>query len=133
MAAKARKDVDSSRIAFGGHSRGGVLTLLAGTRGIPVKALFMLAPGMPGLFSKAVKRVDRIRVPVLAMIANDDEEFLSNITNLDEAMKKAGKPLKLYKYDRGGGHKLFYSKDYYWNDLIDFLKSNFAETISTAQ
>jgi acetyl esterase/lipase len=47
------------------------------------------------------------------------------VKKLENALREAGKEVRLIRYNRGGGHQLFWSVDYYWKDLADFLKEKF--------
>ena len=120
-AAKARSDVEPERVALGGFSRGGFLTLTTATQGVDVAAAFMLAPGMTKPFHKALSRIDGIKAPMLAMIAKDEEsDFLKNVSSLEGAANGSGKELKVHYYP-SGGHDLFYNHTKYWPELISFL------------
>lgn len=120
-AAKARPDVDPERVALGGFSRGGFLTLTAATQGVDVAAAFMLAPGMTKPFHKALSRIDEIKAPMFAMIAKDDEsDFLKNVSSLENAANDSGKELKVHYYP-SGEHALFYNHTKYLPELVSFL------------
>ena len=53
---------------------------------------------------------------------NDDNVIHRNVDALEKALRSAGKPHRVIRYDKGGGHELFFTADYYWSDLIRFLR-----------
>ena len=121
---KRQPDVDQTRIALMGFSRGGLLTLMVGVERTDLKALVILAPapGGRGDFAKAVKRVPSISAPVLLLVeAGDGTDILGNYDMLDQALKAHGKEARSILYNRGGGHLLFYDVGYYWEDVRKFL------------
>lgn len=122
---KALPDIDPSRIALTGLSRGGLLTLMVGIERNDLKALVILAPspGGKGDFAKAVRQVSSLSAPVLLLVeASDDVPILANFDMLERALKSHGKEFRSIRYDRGGGHRLFYKVDYYWDDVRNFLR-----------
>ena len=57
-----------------GHSRGGLLTLMAGLERNDLKALIITAPAEIGrYFSLAVASIASLNTPVLLLVAVDDE------------------------------------------------------------
>lgn len=130
---KSLPDVDPSRIALMGFSRGGLLTLMVGVERTDMKALLILAPapGGRGDFVKAVKRVTSLNVPVLLLVeAGDGSDILENFNLLDQALKGQGKEVRSILYNRGGGHQLFYDVGYYWQDVRAFLREQLGGTTS---
>ena len=87
-------------------------------------AIVLLAPAPGrGQFDRALGKVGRIEAPLLVMVeADDSDEIRAGVDTLEAAMLAAGKPAEAIRYDRGGGHELFYRVGYYWDDLIGFLK-----------
>lgn len=121
---KGLPDVDPSRVALMGHSRGGLLTLMLGLERKDLKALIITAPAdIRPYFSQSVARVSRINVPVLLLVEEGDEMgSLGAVNVLDQALRNQGKEARTIRYDRGGGHYLFLRKDYWWDDLRAFLR-----------
>lgn len=121
---KGLPDVDSSRVALMGQSRGGLLTLMVGIDRKDLKALIITAPAAtPSYFSRSVARVAHVNVPVLLLVEEGDETgSLGAVNVLDQALQKHGKEVRTIRYDRGGGHFLFIRKDYWWDDLRTFLR-----------
>jgi dienelactone hydrolase len=126
-AVRARPDVDRDRVTLGGHSRGGLLSLMAAIRGAPARSYILLAPapGRGGLFAKLLGAVHRIDAPILVMVERSDKfsEIKEAVSLLEEAFRAAGTPHKVIWYDRGGGHDLFLSPGYYWSDMMNFLRN----------
>lgn len=122
---KSLPDVDASRIALMGFSRGGLLTLMVGVERSDLRVLLILAPapGGKGDFAKAVTAVPLLRAPVLLMVeAGDSSDILENFNMLDQALRAHGKEVRSILYKRGGGHQLFYDVGYYWDDVRAFLR-----------
>ncbi|MBC8412932.1 MAG: dienelactone hydrolase family protein [Nitrospira sp.] len=121
---KLLPDVDASRLALMGFSRGGMLTLMTGVRRDDLSALIILAPAPGrGYFERAVREVYKINVPVLLMVeASDGQWVLDDFQLLSSALDTYEKKSTAIKYDRGGGHRLFWEVGYYWDDLRSFLK-----------
>lgn len=122
---KAVPDVDQSRIALMGFSRGGLLTLMVGVERSDLKALLILAPapGGKGEFVKAVERAPSLNAPVLLLVeAGDGTDILENFALLDQALRARKKEVRSIRYERGGGHLLFYDVNYYWDDVRTFLR-----------
>ncbi|MBI2347378.1 MAG: dienelactone hydrolase family protein [Deltaproteobacteria bacterium] len=122
---KRQPDVDQARIALMGFSRGGLLTLMVGVERTDLKALVILAPapGGRGDFAKAVKRVSSLKAPVLLLVeAGDSNDILENFDMLEQALRGQGKEVRSILYHRGGGHRLFYDVNYYWEDVRKFLR-----------
>jgi len=129
---KSLPDVDPSRIALMGFSRGGLLTLMVAVERNDLKALLILAPAPgEGHFAEAVTRVPSLAAPVLLLVeAGDDSSILDDFDMLERALRVHGKEERSIRYDRGGGHRLFYSLGYYWDDVRTFLREKVAHTTS---
>jgi dienelactone hydrolase len=121
---KGLSDVDPSRMALMGHSRGGLLTLLVGLERKDLKALVITAPAdIPPHFSQAVARVSHISIPILLLVEEGDEMgSLGAVNALDQALRSRGEEVRTIRYNRGGGHYLFIRVDYWWDDLRTFLR-----------
>ena len=123
---KSLPEVDPSRVALMGHSRGGLLTLMVGLERKDLRALVITAPAnIPPYFAEAVARVSSIGAPTLLLVEISDEMGSVGAVNvLDEALRKHGKDVRAIRYDRGGGHFLFVggSDLYWWNDVRAFLR-----------
>ena len=120
---KGLPDVDPSRIALTGNSRGGLLTLLVGVERSDLKAFVIMAPAEIGRnFSNALSQVSSLNAPVLLLIEKSDEpEFQNNFDALDRVLRENKKDVKSIRYDRGGGHNLFHTAGYYLQDIKLFL------------
>ena len=121
---KTRPDVDPSRIALMGFSRGGLLTLMVAVERNDLTAVVILAPAPGrGHFEKAVQRVPSLNAPVLLLVEQgDDSWILEDFEMLKRALQAHGKEGRMIRYDRGGGHRLFWEVDYYWEDVRAFLR-----------
>jgi dienelactone hydrolase len=127
-AAKARPDVDPRRVAIVGFSRGGLLALMLAVERADFQALALIAPA-PGRdqFARAAARARAIAAPVLVMVeASDSGPILDDVRVIEAALRAAGNPAEVIRYDRGGGHRLFWGVDYYWPDLVAFLRRHLA-------
>lgn len=107
----------------------GILLLFSVSEG---KALLILAPAPgEGHFAEAVTRVPSLAAPVLLLVeAGDDSSILDDFDMLERALRVHGKEERSIRYDRGGGHRLFYSLGYYWDDVRTFLREKVAHTTS---
>ncbi len=124
--AKTLPGVDASRVGLVGFSRGALLALMAALERSDVKALVILAPA-PGVghLAEAVQRVSSLSPPVLLLVeAGDDREILDGFALLDQALRRHGKAVRSIRYERGGGHQLFYDVGYYWEDVRSFLSTH---------
>lgn len=125
---KSLPDVDPTRVALMGQSRGGLLTLMVGLERKDLKALIITAPAdIRPYFSQALARVASLNIPVLLLVEVSDEEgSLGAVNVLDDALRKHGKEVRTIRYDRGGGHYLFTPLSsfdwYWWDDLRAFLR-----------
>lgn len=123
---KSLPEVDPSRVAVMGHSRGGLLTLMVGVERKDLRALVITAPAdIPRYFDETVARVSSILAPVLLLVeASDEMGSLGAVTALEGALKKRAKDVRAIRYDRGGGHFLFVGGGdlYWWKDVRAFLR-----------
>jgi dienelactone hydrolase len=120
---KSLSDVDPSRVAVTGNSRGGLLTFMVGVEQKGLKALVIMAPaGVGRNFSTTLSRVSSLEAPVLLLVeASDEPEYQNNFDALDQALREHKKEVKSIRYDRGGGHNLFHGAGYYMEDIKAFL------------
>lgn len=121
---KTLPEVDSSRLALMGFSRGGLLTLMVATERHDLRAVVIMAPAPGrGHFADAVRRVPSLNAPVLLLVeAGDDAEILEDYQLLERALGAHGKERRTIRYERSGGHRLFYQLGYYWDDVRAFLQ-----------
>ncbi len=121
---KTTTDVSPSQIALMGFSRGGSLTLHIGVERNDSKAILILAPAPgKGYFANIVQRVSSLNSPVLLMVeASDSPEILKDYEMLEQALREQEKEYTAIRYDRGGGHKLFWDVNYWWDDARAFLE-----------
>jgi dienelactone hydrolase len=121
---KGLPNVDPSRVALMGHSRGGLLTLMVGLERKDLKALIITAPAdIRPYFQQSVARMSQLKVPVLLLVEEGDEMgSLEAVNLLDRALNNQGKEARTIRYNRGGGHYLFVRKGYWWGDLRAFLR-----------
>jgi dienelactone hydrolase len=121
---KSLPDVDPSRVAVTGNSRGAVLTLMVGIEQPGLKALVIMAPAEVGHnFSTTLPRVSSIEASVLILVeASDKSEIQNNFDTLDRVLRENKKEVKSIRYDRGGGHNLFHTAGYYLQDIKAFLR-----------
>jgi dienelactone hydrolase len=120
---KRLPDVDPSRIALTGNSRGGLLTFMVGVEQPELKALVIMAPAEIGRnLSLALSKISSLNPPVLLLVEKGDAaEFQNNFDALDSALREHKKDVKSIRYDRGGGHNLFHGTGYYLQDVKAFL------------
>jgi dienelactone hydrolase len=125
---KAQPGVDVSRIALVGFSMGGLVSFKVALERRDVRVLAMLAPANGrGLLGEAAKNADNINAPVLVLIEKSDTAPIQRgVEIVEKALTSREKPLRLIRYDRGGGHELFYDVGYWWPDLAAFLREHLA-------
>jgi dienelactone hydrolase len=132
---KTLPEVDPSRIALMGLSRGGLITLMVGVQRRDLKSLVIMAPAPgAGHFERAVEQVPNINAPVLLMVEADDETIiLQDFSLLKEALQNYNKEARIIFYDEGGGHRLFLTVNYYWDDLRVFLDETLLGAVAVDQ
>lgn len=125
---KALPGVDGSRIALAGFSMGGLVSFKVALERSDLRAVVLLAPAAGrGLLGEAAKSADKVSAPILVMVEQSDgAHILRGVGMLENALGSGGKPLRLVRYDRGGGHELFYDLGYWWDDLKVFLREHLA-------
>ena len=126
---KRMPEADPSRIALAGFSMGGLVSFAAAIERTDLRAVALLAPAAGrGKLGEVAKGADRIGAPVLAMIEKSDSpQIHTSIAILEQALGSHGKALRLVRYDRGGGHELFYDVDYWWDDFRAFLHEHLGQ------
>jgi dienelactone hydrolase len=114
---KGLTDVDPARIALVGFSMGGFTSLKVAVERKDLKAV------VHGLLGEAAKNVGSLTAPVLLLVeASDERNILQGAALLEQALRTHGKEARVIRYNRGGGHQLFYTVDYYWPDIRAFLQ-----------
>jgi dienelactone hydrolase len=95
---KSIPDVDPNRVALMGHSRGGLLTLMAGVERTDLKALVIAAPAeIRPYFSQAVGRIASLNTPVLLLVEVSDERGrLGAVNFLDDTLRNVAKRSALF-------------------------------------
>ncbi len=123
---KAQPGVDVSRIALAGFSMGGLVSFKVALERSDVRALAMLAPAFGrGLLGEFAKGADSIGTPVLVMIEKSDiAPIHRGVEIVEKALSSRDKAVRLVRYDRGGGHELFYDVGYWWTDFTAFLREH---------
>jgi len=121
---KSLPDVDPSRVAVAGNSRGALLTLMVGVEQKGLKALVIMALAAVGPnLSTTLPRVSSLDAPVLLLIeAGDTAEHQNIFDALDRVLREHKKEVKSIRYNRGGGHNLFHGAGYYLEDIKAFLR-----------
>jgi hypothetical protein len=106
---------------------GALVSLLVAEERKDLRAIVLSAPASKNRqhFESAVRYVSEITAPVLLMVERGDDEHIHNgVNELDAAFQRHNKPAKVMRYNRGGGHNLFFTVDYYWPDVVSFLMAN---------
>lgn len=129
---KTQPRVDRHRIAIGGHSFGGQLTLLAAERDPTVSAAFVFAAAAaswqasPELRERLLAAVDKTRAPILLIqFANDYS--LAPSRALGDELERMHKPHTVRVYPphgktAGDGHNAVYEAVSIWeSDVFTFL------------
>lgn len=130
----AHPDVDSSRVALLGYSRGGLLTLQAAVEKPSAIHAFVLmapAPGGNNDMQTTLQNVDPITAPGLIMVAENDgppataDDLLKLSKEVESALRTAGKEVTMIVYPpfASSGHDLFQEvRQPYWNNILAFLE-----------
>jgi dienelactone hydrolase len=121
---KSLPDVDPSRVAVAGNSRGALLTLMVGVEQKGVKALVVMALAAVGSnLSATLPHVASLEAPVLLLIEKGDTaEHQEIFDTVDRLLREHKKEVKSIRYNRGGGHELFHGAGYYLEDIKSFLR-----------
>jgi len=122
-------EVDNTRVALVGFSMGGLVSFNVALERRDLCAVALLAPAWgQGLLSEAAKDGDHMSAPLLVMVEESDEpQILRGVTAIEDATRAHSKPLRLFRYNRGGGHELFYDVGYWWEDLAAFLREQLSK------
>ena len=122
-----RAGVPPRNITVAGHSKGGVLSLLASAI-IParhVRYAILAACGRPNSsFSQPYRRlIDRVGERIKGRFLIMWEQGDRDAGDCDELMKVAGVPYRNLELTVGGGHRLFYEPEASWIDrLVAFAR-----------
>jgi len=122
--ARTLPGVDPARVGLAGFSMGGLVTFLVSTDRADLRAVALLAPAAGrGLLQQSLPRARLINAPVLALVeASDMPAITQGVEGIGRALAEAGRDVRVVRYDRGGGHELFYDLGYWWDDLRSFLR-----------
>ena len=119
-------EVDRARVALVGFSMGGLVTFKAALETRDLQAVALLAPAAGrGMLIEAAKKVGSLSAPLLVMVEESDmPQILKGVAAIEKEGRAQGKPLRVVRYNRGGGHELFYDISYWWEDLAAFLREH---------
>lgn len=127
---KTLAGVDPTRIAIMGFSMGGLTSLKVAVERKELKAVLLLAPAWGrGLLGDEVQNIPMLNAPMLLLVEKGDEPpIMKGVAMLEKALQAHKKEARVIRYDRGGGHELFYKVDYYWGDVRAFLNEKLGGT-----
>ena len=125
--------VDGERVAMIGFSRGAALTFMAASKDIAIKEAVIMASAFPPKRSGfTLKKANRINVPVLMLVAENDtgsrkthdQDTVAGMQRMAAALEQGGNTPKQIVYPSYGndGHEMFFEVGKYWPDVIAFLK-----------
>lgn len=119
-------EVDNTRVALVGFSMGALVSFKVALERKDLRAVALLAPAPSRrLMTVAAKVTASLSAPLLVMVEESDlPEVLRVVASIEDATRAHGKPCRLVRYNRGGGHKLFYDVGYWWEDLAGFLREH---------
>jgi carboxymethylenebutenolidase len=128
-------EIDHSRVVVAGCSYGGIETLLASERDLPVRAAVDFAgaaeswAGNPILQARLVAAADHAHVPIFFLQAMNDYNIAPSVA-LSEEMGKIGKPYRVKIYppygttvDDGHGGFCTNAPDVWGADVLAFLRA----------
>lgn len=126
---KALPEVDKACVALAGFSMGGLVSFKVALERRDLRAIVLLAPAFGrGLLAEAAKDAGQLSAPLLVMAEESDARpILRGVAAIEEATRTHGKPLRLIRYNRGGGHELFYDVGYWWDDLAGYLREHLSK------
>ena len=122
--AKRLPGVDPARVALAGFSMGGLVSFQVSTDRDDLRAVVLLAPAAGrGVLHASLPRARHVTAPVLVLVeATDVPPIRQGVDDLARALGEAGRAVTVVRYDRGGGHELFYDLGYWWDDARGFLR-----------
>jgi dienelactone hydrolase len=141
---RTRSFVDPDRVAVGGHSVGGIVSVLAGARDPKLRAVISLAGGFawrdnlrgetstPFVDSAWKESARTMTAPVLILWSKNDTLLEVDVgRDLEKRLRAAGKRVEMIVYPAYGqnGHFMFNRADgtsVFSADLLRFLKDNTA-------
>ena len=139
---RTRSFVDPDRVAVGGHSVGGIVSVLAGARDPKLRAVISLAGGFawrdrgeastPFVDSAWKKSAQTMTAPVLILWSKNDTMLEVDVgRDLEKRLWAAGKRVEMIVYPPYGqnGHAMFSRADgtsVFSADLLRFLNDNTA-------
>jgi len=125
----AQPDLDASRVAILGFSRGGLLTLMAAKdRPDAFAGIVMMAPAAGNeTLDNELADVSPISAPSLILVSENDTQQDMHVDlarDVETALTDAGKEVEFVLYPPYGadGHTLFFEVGDYWPDVTDFLQ-----------
>ena len=122
--------VDRNRIGIIGFSRGGLLTFMAATRRLDLKAIIIMAPAPGrGALERSLNKADSVSGPILLLVSKNDNLRADHVQlsqMVKEALESAGKKVNLIIYPayQDNGHLIFFKLGNYWPDVIKFLQEH---------
>lgn len=126
---KTLPEVDRTRVALAGFSMGGLVSFKVALETPELQAVALLAPAFGrGMLAVAAKKIGTLNAPLLVMMEESDAQPIQQgVAALEEAGRAQGRPPRVVRYNRGGGHELFYDVGYWWDDLAAFLREHLAK------
>lgn len=123
---KTLPEVDKTRVALAGFSMGGLVSYKVAPERTDLSAVALLAPAFGrGLLAEAAKNSGSLSAPMLVLVEEHDEpHILRGVGAIEDAARANGKRLQTIRYNRGGGHELFYDVGYWWEDFARFLRDH---------
>lgn len=129
---KTIPEVDDTRLAFTGFSRGGLLTFMAAVHRADYLAVVLMAPAPAGdTLERYLPQAGNVSAPVLVLVAENDVYQADHVKlthDVEDALRSAGKEVRLIQYPPFGddGHELFFEVRGWWEDVAAFLDEELA-------
>lgn len=130
--------VDANKVGMMGFSYGAMLSLVALSEQIPVKAAIIMAPADPDqaplkgkLGFQLIDVVNsKVQVPILTMISKYDtgsrksgfQDLTKTVEAISKLAQKAGLNHQSIIYTDPSGHDMFFKVGDYWPDVVKFFK-----------